>query len=110
MSEPALSSSEGAVAGATTGGSLALVGGLAALLIPEIGLAIAVESILVILLGTGASAAAGDLVGALQGWFVPKEIAQIYDERVLQGNYLVTIESIENELAMVALKFWRRKR
>ncbi|GAA6621418.1 hypothetical protein [Scytonema sp. NUACC26] len=102
MSEPALTPSEGAVAGAvagaTTGGSLALVGGLAALLIPGIGLALAAESILLILLGTGASAAAGSLVGALQGWFVPKEFAQLYNNRVFQGNYLMTLEGTKQDI------------
>lgn len=102
MSEPALTSSEGAVAGAiagaTTGGSLALVGGLAALLIPGIGLALAAESILLILVGTGASAAAGGLVGALQGWFVPEKIAQLYNERVFQGDYLMTLEGTNEDI------------
>ena len=102
MSEPALTSSKGAVAGAmvgaTTGGSFALVGGLAALLIPGIGLALAAESILLILLSTGASAAAGGLVGALQGWFVPEKIAQLYNERVFQGDYLMTLEGTKEDI------------
>ncbi|ARV59662.1 hypothetical protein BZZ01_14400 [Nostocales cyanobacterium HT-58-2] len=102
MSEPALTPPEGAVAGAmagaTTGGSLALVGGLAALLIPGIGLAVAAESILLILLGTGASAAAGGLVGALRGWFVPKEAAQLYNERVFQGHYLMMLEGTKKDI------------
>lgn len=55
----------GAASGAATGGLLALAGGIAALLVPGIGLALAAESVLTVLLGSAAVAAAGGLLGAL---------------------------------------------
>ncbi|MEA5595908.1 hypothetical protein [Rivularia sp. UHCC 0363] len=101
-SESNIASSEGAVmgaiAGARVGGLLTLVAGLGALLIPGFGPILAVESVLVTLLGSGATAAAGGLIGALQGWFLPEEAALLYNNRVCQGNYLVTIEAIEDDI------------
>jgi hypothetical protein len=88
----------GALASARTAGVLALVAGLGVLLIPGFGPALAVESVLVTLLGSGASAAAGGLIGALRGWFLPEEAAQFYNDRVFQGNYLVTIEGTEEDI------------
>ncbi|MCC5654928.1 hypothetical protein LC609_35245 [Nostoc sp. XA013] len=88
----------GALASARTAGVLALVAGLGVLLIPGFGPALAVESVLVTLLGSGASAAAGGLIGALRGWFLPEEAAQLYNDRVFQGNYLVTIEGTEEDI------------
>mgnify|MGYP005857728181 CR=1 FL=1 len=88
----------GAVVGATIGGSIALVAGLSALLVPGFGLALAVESLLITLLGSGASATAGGLVGALRGWFLPEEVATFYNDQISKGVYLVTVEGTENEI------------
>lgn len=88
----------GAVAGGKAGGSLALIGGMMALLIPGIGPALAAESFLATLLGVGASAATGGLIGALQGWFIPEERARFYAERVSRGDYLVTLEGTEDDI------------
>ncbi|MBW4686867.1 MAG: hypothetical protein KME40_17610 [Komarekiella atlantica HA4396-MV6] len=98
----------GGLAGARTGGLLTLVAGLGILLIPGFGPALAVESVLATLLGSGASAAAGGLIGALRGWFLPEEAAQLYNDRVSQGNYLVTIESTKEDIrqAEPILKCW----
>lgn len=88
----------GASAGAATGGLLALAGGIAALLVPGIGLALAAESVLTILLGSAAVAAAGGLIGALEGWYIPEKQAKFYNDRVSQGDYLVTLEGTESEI------------
>jgi len=98
----------GALASARTAGLLTLVGGLGVLLIPGFGPAMAVESVLITLLGSGASATAGGLIGALRGWFLPEEAARLYNDRVFQGNYLVTIEGTENDilLAEPVLQRW----
>ncbi|NDJ24989.1 hypothetical protein GS682_25750 [Nostoc sp. B(2019)] len=95
---PAEGARAGGLAGARAGGLLTLVAGLGILLIPGFGPALAVESVLATLLGSGASAAAGGLIGALRGWFLPEEAAQLYSDRVSQGDYLVTIESIEEDI------------
>lgn len=89
----------GAVAGGRMGGSLFLIGGLMALLVPGIGPALAAETVLATLLGTGASTTAGGLIGALRGWFIPEERARSYAERVSRGDYLVVVEGTEDEIA-----------
>jgi len=105
---PSEGATMGALAGARTAGLLTLVAGFGVLLIPGFGPALAVESTLATLLGSGASAAAGGLIGALRGWFLPEEAAQLYHDRVFQGDYLVTIEGTENDilLAEPVLKRW----
>ncbi len=105
---PAEGARAGGLAGARTGGLLTLVAGLGILLIPGFGPALAAESILATLLGSGASAAAGGLIGALRGWFLPEEAAQLYNDRVSQGNYLMTIETTEEDIrqAEPILKRW----
>ncbi|MCC5644870.1 hypothetical protein LC607_18370 [Nostoc sp. CHAB 5824] len=80
------------------GGLLTLVAGLGILLIPGFGPALTAESVLATLLGSGASTATGGLIGALWGWFLPEEAAQLYNDRVFQGAYLVTIESTEDDI------------
>jgi hypothetical protein len=72
----------GAAEGAAAGGLLALAGGIAALLVPGIGLALAAESVLTVLLGSAAVAAAGGLIGALEGWYIPKKQAKFYKEYI----------------------------
>lgn len=98
----------GAAAGAATGGLLTLAGGLGALFVPGIGLALAAESVLAVILGSGAAATAGGLIGALQGWFIPEEQAKFYNDRVSQGDYLVTVESTEDDIrrAEPVLRRW----
>ncbi|MBE9000732.1 hypothetical protein IQ274_21410 [Nostoc sp. LEGE 12447] len=95
---PAEGAKAGGLAGARVGGLLTLVAGLGILLIPGFGPALAAESVLATLLGSGASAAAGGLIGALRGWFLPEEAAKLYNDRVFQGDYLVTIESTEHSI------------
>ncbi len=88
----------GATAGAATGGLLTLAGGIAALLVPGIGLVLAAESILTVLLSSAAVAAAGGLIGALEGWFIPDKQAALYNDRVSRGDYLVALEGTESEI------------
>lgn len=88
----------GAKAGAATGGLLTLAGGIAALLIPGIGLALAAESVLTVLLGSATAAGIGGLIGALEGWYIPEKQAALYNERVSQGDYLVALEGTEDDI------------
>jgi hypothetical protein len=73
-SQPSLTRAEGAKVGAVTGsavgGLLTLVAGLGVLLIPGYGPALAVESLLATILGSGAAAAVTGLYGGLRGWLV----------------------------------------
>jgi hypothetical protein len=95
---PGEGAAAGAVVGATIGGSLALVAGLGALLVPGFGQALAVESLLLTLVGSGASAVAGGLVGAVRGWFLPEEPAIFHNHQVSQEVYLVTVRGTRNEI------------
>lgn len=88
----------GASAGAATGGLLTLAGGIAALLVPGIGLVLAAESVLTVLLGSAAVAGIGGLLGALEGWYIPQKQAALYNERVSRGDYLVALEGTEGDI------------
>jgi hypothetical protein len=98
----------GAAVGAAIGGLPALVGSLGVLFVPGVGPVLAAESILAALLGSGAIAATGGLIGALQGWFIPEEQARFYNDRVSQGDCLVTVESTEDDIrrAEPVLRRW----
>ncbi|MBD1814620.1 hypothetical protein NDA07_22810 [Microcoleus vaginatus DQ-U2] len=98
----------GAILGSIRLGSLALIVGLSSLLIPGIGQAVAVESILATFFGSGIAATAGGLYGALQGWLVPEEQARVYNNRFNQGDYLIVLEARENEIVIAepVLKRW----
>jgi len=98
----------GAIAGSATGGLLTLITGLSVLLVPGVGPALAVESILTTFLGSGAVAAASGLCGALRGWFIPEEQAKIYTDRFNRGDYLVIMEVTKEEIQMAEpiLKVW----
>jgi hypothetical protein len=111
-SQPSLTRAEGAkagaVAGSAVGGLLTLAAGLSVLLIPGFGPALAVESLIATILGSGAVAAVTGLYGGLRGWLVPDEQAKIYSDRVDRGDYLVAIEATENEIRIAepVLKRW----
>ncbi len=111
-SKPTVTRSEsvklGAALGAATGGLPILLGGLVALFVPGVGFVLAAESVLAVLLGSGAVAGIGGLVGALQGWYIPEGQAKYYNDRVFQGDYLVTIESTEDDIrrAEPVLRRW----
>jgi hypothetical protein len=98
---------EGATTGAVTGGVLGgvtgLLVGLGALAIPGIGpiMLAGVEgtAIATALAGGAIGAAAGGLVGALVGLGIPEERAQVYSDRVSQGDYLVIVDATEAEVA-----------
>ncbi len=98
----------GAILGSLRLGSLALIVGLSSLLIPGLGQAVAVESILATFFGSGIAATAGGLYGALQGWLVPEEQARVYNNRFNEGDYLIVVEARENEIVIAepVLKRW----
>lgn len=81
---------EGAVTGAVAGGVLAgvaaLVAGASAVAIPGVGLAIGGPIAAAI-----AGAAGGGLIGGLVGMGIPEEEAKVYNERLEQGDIIVTV-------------------
>lgn len=88
----------GAVAGTVLGGVGGLLVGLEALIIPGVGPFLAVGTIATTLAGAGIGAAAGSIVGALTGAGIPEEQAQVYGDRLSEGNYLVLIDGTEGEV------------
>ncbi|MFQ4136293.1 hypothetical protein PGN35_008220 [Nodosilinea sp. PGN35] len=112
VNQPSMTRAEGAKRGAIAGGmgvgSIALIIGLASLLIPSIGQVLAVESLLTTFLGSGIAATAGGLYGALQGWLMPEEQARIYRDRLNRGDCLIIMEAVENEILIAepVLKRW----
>jgi hypothetical protein len=99
---------KGAIAGGSTGGLLALLGGLSVMLIPGVGIPLAVESLVTVMAGTGISTAVGGFVGGMRGWFLPEEAANIYRDRVFKGNYLIIVKGNQDELnrARLLLANW----
>lgn len=97
---------EGATTGAVTGGVLGgvtgLLVGLGALAIPGIGpimlAGVEATALATALAGGAIGAAAGGLVGGLVGLGIPEEQAQVYSDRVTQGDYLVIVDGTEAEI------------
>lgn len=111
---------EGTVSGATTGGVLGgitgLLIGVGAITVPGIG-ALLIAGPLAAMLGlTGAAATtlsgavtgalAGGVVGGLVGLGIPKEVAQIYEDRLKSGGVLLAVPSsdVDNDQAVRILQ------
>jgi hypothetical protein len=88
----------GAVTGTALGGVTGLLIGLEALLIPGVGPFLAAGTIATTLAGAGIGAAAGGLVGALANLGVSEDDAKGYNDRISQGDYLVTVEGTLDEI------------
>jgi hypothetical protein len=88
---------EGAAAGAGSGvvigGALGWLVGIGALTIPGVGPFIAAGPIMAALAGAGAGAAAGGLTGALIGIGMPEFEAKQYEERMKDGNILISVHT-----------------
>ena len=88
---------EGATAGAATGGilggALGWLAGAGAIAIPGIGPFLAAGPIMAALGGAAVGAATGGLAGALIGMGIPEYEAKRYENRVHQGNILVSVHS-----------------
>lgn len=94
----------GAVTGTVLGGLGGLLVGAGALAIPGIGPVIAAGTIATTLattaLGAGLGAASGSLVGALSGLGIAEDRAQVYSDRVSQGDYLVIVDGTDEEVRL----------
>jgi hypothetical protein len=93
----------GVLGGALLGGFGGLLAGIAALAIPGIGPAITAGTLAAALglplVGAGAGAVAGGLIGALVNMGVPQEDAHVYAEGVKRGGVLVTVRTSEGRMA-----------
>jgi hypothetical protein len=93
----------GAVTGGVVGGGAGLLVGLGTLAIPGIGPILlagaAATALATTLAGTAIGAAAGSIAGALVGLGIPEERAQVYNDRLVNGGYLVLIDGTDSEIA-----------
>jgi len=92
---------EGAVTGAATGGvlggTLGLLAGIGALAIPGVGPLIAAGPLLAALSGAAAGAAVGGIAGALIGLGVPEIEAKRYENRIGEGNILISVHAVNGD-------------
>ncbi len=102
---------KGAVSGGAVGGLTGLLVGLGLVAIPGVGpvmLAGAAATALATTLTGGAiGAAAGSLVGGLVGLGIPKDRAEVYSDRVDQGDYLVMVDGTDQEIRQAEAIFQR---
>lgn len=86
--------SEGIAVGATTGGvaggTLGLLAGIGALAIPGLGPFIAAGPLMAALSGAAIGATTGGLVGGLVGLGIPEIEAKRYEDKLKEGNYLIS--------------------
>lgn len=96
---------EGAKAGAILGsvevGLTTLTIGLGILLVPGVGPALALDTILTVFLGSGIASAAGGLYGSLLGYLDPEKQVKLSREPFKRGDYLVSIEATEKQIISV---------
>ncbi|RDI58519.1 hypothetical protein [Microvirga subterranea] len=85
------SAGTGATIGTLAGGGAGLLAGLGMLAIPGIGPVVAAGWLVSTLVGAGAGAAVGGLVGALADRGVSEEEAHRYEEGIRRGGVLVTV-------------------
>lgn len=97
---------EGAVTGVATGGvlggALGLLAGIGALAIPGVGPLIAAGPLLAALSGAAAGAAVGGIAGALIGMGIPELEAKRYENRIAEGNILISVHAETSEKVRIA--------
>ncbi len=90
--------SDGALTGGAIGGIAGLLAGAGALLIPGVGPIIAAGPLAAFLTGI----VGGGLVGGLVDFGIPEESGRHLEERVKQGDILVTLKANEDETPKVS--------
>jgi len=97
---------EGAAVGAATGGILGggigLLAGIGSLAIPGVGPLIAAGPLLAALSGAAAGATAGGIAGSLIGLGIPEYEAKRYENRLAEGNILISVFTETGEEADLA--------
>ncbi len=103
---------EGAVTGATTGGvlggTLGLLAGIGALAIPGVGPLIAAGPLLAALSGAAAGATIGGIAGGLIGLGIPEIEAKRYENRVSEGNILISVHAVTSDQVTQAKEILER--
>lgn len=89
----------GGSAGGVAGGALGLLAGIGALAIPGVGPFIAAGPIVAALSGAAVGAAIGGVAGALVGMGMPEYEAKQYEDKVKNGNVLISVHTDDNDEA-----------
>ncbi|PSN20412.1 hypothetical protein C7271_02360 [filamentous cyanobacterium CCP5] len=97
----------GGVGGAVLGATEALGVTTALALLPGAGQvlvfgSVAANALATAVAGGAIGAAGGGLIGGLLGWGVPEKHAKIYQDRVIDGQYLVLLEGTETQVNQAA--------
>jgi hypothetical protein len=102
----------GALSGGALGGLTGLLVGLGTLAIPGVGPVMlagaTATTIATTLAGSAIGAAAGSLLGALLSLGVSEDQARIYNQRVAQGDYLLIVDCVTEEVPIVETILHRR--
>lgn len=83
----------GGSAGGVAGGVIGLLAGIGALAIPGVGPFIAAGPIMATLSGAAVGAAIGGIAGALVGMGMPEYEAKQYEDKVRDGNILISVHT-----------------
>lgn len=87
----------GVSAGGVLGGAFGLLVGLGALAIPGVGPLIAAGPLLAALSGAAAGAAVGGVAGGLIGLGIPELEAKRYENRIAEGNFLISVHATNGD-------------
>jgi hypothetical protein len=87
----------GAASGGVLGGGLGLLAGIGALAIPGVGPLIAAGPLMAALSGAAAGAAVGGLTGGLIGMGIPELEAKRFENRVAEGNVLISVHATNGD-------------
>jgi hypothetical protein len=103
---------EGAVTGAgsggVVGGTLGWLAGIGALAIPGIGPFIAAGPIIAALSGAAVGAAVGGVAGGLIGLGIPELEARLYEGKLKEGNFLISVHTEDSEQVDRAKEIFKR--
>jgi hypothetical protein len=103
---------DGAIAGSSLGGLTGLLVGLGILAIPGIGPVMlagaAATAIASTVSGGVIGAITGSLVGGLVGLGIPEDRAEVYSDRIADGDYLVMVEGSRKDIAIAESIFSHR--
>ena len=97
----------GATAGGVIGGVLGILAGIGALAIPGAGPFIAAGPIMAALSGLGIGATTGGVIGSLVGLGIPEFEARLYEEKLKQGNYLISVHTDDSKEVDRAQKLFK---
>jgi hypothetical protein len=98
----------GAATGGLAGGVLGLLAGLGTLAIPGAGPFLAAGPIMAALSGAAIGATTGGVIGGLIGLGIPEFEARVYEEKLLTGNFLISVHTRNSEEVEKATEIFTR--